>query len=58
MGKGFQSIDQAMPTVNGVCIVVRKEEPVLLEQLNHALARLRTDGRLAALRAKWTPFSL
>ena len=29
MGRGFQSIDQTMPTVNGVCIAVRKEEPLL-----------------------------
>ena len=57
-GKGFQAIDQTMPTVNGVCIAVRKEEPLFLERLNHALGALRADGRLAAMRAKWTPFSL
>ena len=35
-----------------------EDDEEFLERMNGALARIRSDGRLEAIRAKWTPFTI
>ena len=58
LGRNFKILDGPYIPPIPICIAVRKDDDEFLEGLNGALARIRSDGRLEAIRAKWTPFTM
>jgi ABC-type amino acid transport substrate-binding protein len=58
LGRNFKILDGPYIPPIPICIALRKDDDALLAKLNAALARIRSDGRLDAIRAKWTPFTI
>lgn len=58
LGRNFKILDGPYIPPIPICLALRKDDEELLGKLNAALARIRSDGRLDAIRAKWTPFTM
>lgn len=55
-GRGFRLLDAPGIQPVSIGIALRQQDAELREQFNTALRRLKSDGRLEAIRAKWLPF--
>jgi arginine/ornithine transport system substrate-binding protein len=55
-GRGFRLLDAPGIQPVSIAIAVRRQDEALREQFNVALRRMKSDGRLEAIRAKWLPF--
>ncbi len=57
-GAGFEMVGAAYELDEGIGIAVRKEDNVLRQRLNAALAAMLADGTYATINARYFPFSI
>ena len=55
-GRGFRLLDAPGIKPVSIAIALRKDDTALCQQFSAALQRLKAEGRLEAMRAKWLPF--
>ncbi len=57
-GAGFMLVGEAYELDEGIGIAVRKEDDVLRQRLNDALAAILADGTYKKINAKYFPFDI